>query len=87
MYYSTDESVPQNRRSSTFSLGNNRANLLTNFMRKFTNGMTNSTYDKLNRTSTCCFSASLPTHEINHWVENACLTKGEKVFLFNIGLY
>ncbi len=80
MYYSTDESIPQNRRSSTFSLGNNRANLLTNFMRKFTNGMTNSTYDKLNRTSTCCFSASLPTHEINHWVENACLTKGEKVF-------
>jgi hypothetical protein len=87
MYYSTDESVPQNRRSSTFSLGNNRTNLLTSFMRKFTNEMTNSTYDKLNRTSTCCFSASLPTQEINHWVENACLTKGEKVFLFNIGLY
>jgi hypothetical protein len=68
MYYSIDEPVHRQRKGSTSSFGNTKPNVLTSFMRKFTNGMTNSTYNRLNRTSTCCFSASIPTHEINHWV-------------------
>jgi len=68
MHYSIDESVYRERKSSTASSGSNGTKLFTNIMRKFTSGMTNSTYDRLNRTSTCCFSASIPTREINHWV-------------------
>lgn len=68
MYYSIEESLPRDRRSSTVSFGNSKTNVLTSFMRKFTNGMTSSTYDRLNRTSTCCFSAFVPTREVNNWV-------------------
>ena len=61
----TDESLNSNEKEFGPNPG---GNLFSSFMRKFTNGITNSTYDRLNRTSTCCFSASIPTREINHWV-------------------
>jgi hypothetical protein len=64
MYASYSESLNSTRKNSS-----NPGKIFSSFMRKFTNGMTNSTYDRMNRTSTyCCSSASVPTREINHWV-------------------
>jgi hypothetical protein len=68
MYCSYDESMHRDERRSMNDFGKNGKKLLTSFMRKFTNGMTNSSNDKLYRTSTCCFSASIPTREVTHWV-------------------
>ncbi len=65
MYYSHDESLHRESRGST-----NGGNLFKSLVRKFTNGIANNAYDRLNRTSTCCVSASIPTREINHWVRN-----------------
>jgi len=65
MYYSSDESLSRDRKTS---MGNVGGNLLSTFMRKFTNGIANSTNDRLYRTSTCCFAASVPRREITHWV-------------------
>jgi hypothetical protein len=63
MYSSYSESLNSGRKNST-----NPGKIFSSLMRKFTNGMTNITYDRLNRTSTCCFSATVPTREINQWV-------------------
>jgi hypothetical protein len=65
MYCSYNESLNREGRND-FAHGGKK--LFSSFIRKFTNGITNHTNDKLNRTSTCCFSASIPTREINHWV-------------------
>jgi hypothetical protein len=65
MYYSSDESSSRDRKTS---MGNVGGTLLSNFMRKITNGITNSTNDRVYRTSPCCFAASVPRREITHWV-------------------
>lgn len=63
MLTSFNESLSRERRNTISG-----SKLLTNIMKKFTNGMTNSASDKLNRTSTSCVAAYVPTKEINRWV-------------------
>ncbi|CAF0785653.1 unnamed protein product [Rotaria sordida] len=67
MNYSSHESLHRERKNSMHGLSNGGGNLLKNFMRKFSNGMTNSTNDRLYRTSTSCLLASIPTRVITHW--------------------
>lgn len=63
MYTSYNESITPGRKN-----GKTPGNLFSSFMRKITDGMNNNNYDRLYRTSTCCFSASVPTREVDQWV-------------------
>ncbi|CAF2504549.1 unnamed protein product [Rotaria sp. Silwood2] len=67
MYYSFDESLHWERKNATHGLNNGGKNLLTSLVRKFANGMTNSTNDRFNRTSTSCLLASIPTRISTCW--------------------
>jgi hypothetical protein len=65
MHQSYDGSLHRERKSSSSSGG---AALLASFMAKITSGVTNQRTDRLYRTSTSCFAASVPKREITHWV-------------------
>ncbi|CAF0827576.1 unnamed protein product [Rotaria sp. Silwood1] len=67
MYYSFDESLHRENQSSMHGLNHGGRNLLTSFMRKFAHGITNSSNDRLYRTSTSCLSASIPTRITARW--------------------
>ncbi|CAF4332014.1 unnamed protein product [Rotaria socialis] len=64
---SYDESLNRERKSIAQGLSNGGGKLLTNLVRKFTNGMHNNSIDKLYRTSTNCSIASIPTRIKASW--------------------
>lgn len=56
------------RRNTAAGLGG--GNIFLSFRRIFAPGITNIVNDSFNRTSTYCFSASIPTREVTHWVKS-----------------
>ncbi|CAF0868683.1 unnamed protein product [Adineta steineri] len=64
MYNSYDDSLRRDKKNSMINGG---GKFFSSIIDKFKNGMTNSTNDRLYRTSISCFSASIPRHEVAHW--------------------
>ena len=65
MYYSYDESMHRHGKGTMIQGG---VSLFGNIMRKLTNGVNNTTNDRMYRTSTSCISAYVPRREITQWV-------------------
>ena len=62
-------SSSQNSLEDSFQSGAGRGNLFSSFKRMFAPGPSINWNDKLNRTSTAvCYSASIPTREVEQWV-------------------
>jgi hypothetical protein len=65
---SSDDPLNRDRRSTATGLTLGGGNIFNSFKRIFNPGITNITNDQLNRTPTFCVSSSIPTREVNHWV-------------------